>query len=146
MGSGWNGNRRFIYQRSDDMSSGTDGRGIQGGMPLWLQGVDYSAAREGEAARGSERWKGEVSFPSRLGGGRKCGLLSAKGGLMMGTKKVGVLSSPRKKTNLIISKKLQLSNFFEKFFIKKKIVRISVPLFFLPFVLFRENSLFFCEI
>jgi hypothetical protein len=26
-----------------------------------------------------------------------CGLLSAKGGLMMGTKKVGALSSPRKK-------------------------------------------------
>jgi len=27
----------------------------------------------------------------------KCGLLSAKGGLMMGTKKVGALSSPRDK-------------------------------------------------
>jgi len=46
--------------------------------------------------------------------------LSAKGGLMMGTKKVGVLSSPRKRTNLIISKKMQLSNFFENFFYKRE--------------------------
>jgi len=28
--------------------------------------------------------------------------MSAKGGLMMGTKKVGVLSSPQKRTNVII--------------------------------------------
>jgi hypothetical protein len=33
----------------------------------------------------------------------KCGLLSAKGGLMMGTKKVGAFSSPRKKANIIIA-------------------------------------------
>jgi len=37
--------------------------------------------------------------------GRECGLLSAKGGLMMGTKKVGILSSPRKRTIFIIQKK-----------------------------------------
>jgi hypothetical protein len=35
--------------------------------------------------------------------GFKCGLLSAKGGLMMGTKKVGAFSSPRKKANTIIA-------------------------------------------
>jgi hypothetical protein len=34
---------------------------------------------------------------------RKGGLLSAKGGLMMGTKKVGALSSPLKKANIIIA-------------------------------------------
>ena len=45
---------------------GTDRRGIQGGMPPWSQGVDPSPAREGEAASGSERWKGEVSSPSKL--------------------------------------------------------------------------------
>jgi hypothetical protein len=33
----------------------------------------------------------------------RCGLLSAKGGLMMGTKKVGAFSSPRKKANTIIA-------------------------------------------
>lgn len=33
----------------------------------------------------------------------KSGLLSAKGGLLMGTKKVGVLSSPRKRTIVLIS-------------------------------------------
>jgi hypothetical protein len=38
----------------------------------------------------------------------KCGLLSAKGGLMMGTKKVGAFSSPRKKANIIIAKKNEL--------------------------------------
>jgi hypothetical protein len=38
-------------------------------------------------------------------GNQKGGLLSAKGGLMMGTKKVGVFSSPQKKTTLIIFKK-----------------------------------------
>jgi hypothetical protein len=37
--------------------------------------------------------------------GRGCGLLSAKGGLMMGTKKVGALSSPQKRANSIIAKK-----------------------------------------
>jgi hypothetical protein len=36
-------------------------------------------------------------------GGFKCGLLSAKGGLMMGTKKVGAFSSPRKKAVSIIA-------------------------------------------
>ena len=45
-------------------------------------------------------------FPGaqRASGSREvlCGLLSAKGGLMMGTKKVGALSSPRKKAILII--------------------------------------------
>jgi hypothetical protein len=35
--------------------------------------------------------------------GGRCGLLSAKGGLMMGTKKVGAFSSPRKKANFIIA-------------------------------------------
>jgi hypothetical protein len=33
----------------------------------------------------------------------RCGLLSAKGGLMMGTKKVGAFSSPRKKAKIIIT-------------------------------------------
>jgi hypothetical protein len=33
----------------------------------------------------------------------ECGLLSAKGGLMMGTKKVGAFSSPLKKANVIIT-------------------------------------------
>ena len=33
---------------------------------------------------------------------KECGLLSAKGGLMMGTKKVGILSSPPKRTFLNI--------------------------------------------
>jgi len=46
----------------------------------------------------------------RVGGKR--GLLSAKGGLMMGTKKVGVFSSPQKKT---------ISYYIEKInFVKKK--------------------------
>jgi len=36
--------------------------------------------------------------------GHICGLLSAKGGLMMGTKKVGALTSPRKRANVIIAK------------------------------------------
>jgi len=35
----------------------------------------------------------------------KCGLLSAKGGLMMGTKKVGAFSSPRKKAEYSIAQK-----------------------------------------
>jgi hypothetical protein len=47
-------------------------------------------------------------FHVLTGGGRLCGLLSAKGGLMMGTKKVGVLSSPQKKTNIIIFKKKKM--------------------------------------
>ncbi len=38
----------------------------------------------------------------------KCGLLSAKGGLMMGTKKVGAFSSPRKKANIIIAPEVLL--------------------------------------
>jgi len=38
----------------------------------------------------------------------RCGLLSAKGGLMMGTKKVGAFSSPRKKATLIITRKKQM--------------------------------------
>ncbi len=38
-----------------------------------------------------DKWEGK---------GGKCGLLSAKGGLMMGTKKVGALSSPQKRTNI----------------------------------------------
>jgi hypothetical protein len=42
--------------------------------------------------------------------GRGCGLLSAKGGLMMGTKKVGVLPSRLKRTNSIVSKKSGLSS------------------------------------
>jgi hypothetical protein len=33
----------------------------------------------------------------------RCGLLSAKGGLMMGTKKVGAFPSPPKKANSIIA-------------------------------------------
>ena len=40
--------------------------------------------------------------------GGRCGLLSAKGGLMMGTKKVGAFSSPRKKATFIITKKIHL--------------------------------------
>jgi len=35
----------------------------------------------------------------------RCGLLSAKGGLMMGTKKVGAFSSPLKKATTIIAEK-----------------------------------------
>jgi hypothetical protein len=42
-------------------------------------------------------------------GGEKRGLLSAKGGLMMGTKKVGALSSPLKKADTIITAKKQKS-------------------------------------
>lgn len=38
----------------------------------------------------------------------KGGLLSAKGGLMMGTKKVGAFSSPHKKAILIITLFLQM--------------------------------------
>jgi hypothetical protein len=38
----------------------------------------------------------------------RCGLLSAKGGLMMGTKKVGAFSSPRKKAIVIITWKNQM--------------------------------------
>ena len=57
-------------RRSDDMPRGlprgTDRRGIQGGMPPWSQGAGFFPAREGEAASGSERWKGEVSSPSKL--------------------------------------------------------------------------------
>jgi hypothetical protein len=34
----------------------------------------------------------------------RCGLLSAKGGLMMGTKKVGALPSPLRKANSFIAK------------------------------------------
>jgi hypothetical protein len=33
----------------------------------------------------------------------RCGLLSAKGGLMMGTKKVGAFPSPLKKADIIIA-------------------------------------------
>jgi len=47
---------------------------------------------------------------------RKCGLLSAKGGLMMGTKKVGALSSPRKRTKSNYSKKIVIVKLFYKFF------------------------------
>jgi hypothetical protein len=36
---------------------------------------------------------------------KECGLLSAKGGLMMGTKKVGILSSPPKRTFFNIQQK-----------------------------------------
>jgi hypothetical protein len=35
---------------------------------------------------------------------QRCGLLSAKGGLMMGTKKVGALPSPLRKANSFITK------------------------------------------
>jgi len=38
----------------------------------------------------------------------KSGLLSAKGGLMMGTKKVGVLSSPPKRTVIFISGRFKI--------------------------------------
>jgi hypothetical protein len=51
---------------------------------------------------------------------RECGLLSAKGGLMMGTKKVGILSSPPKRTILNIQE--------IKSIVKRKIKKI---LFFL---------------
>jgi len=50
-------------------------------------------------------WKSVLSPHGRLE--KKCGLLSAKGGLMMGTKKVGVLSSPQRRTIFIIAKKKQ---------------------------------------
>jgi len=47
---------------------------------------------------------------TRAAGGEeeRCGLLSAKGGLMMGTKKVGAFSSPLKKANTIIADQSQL--------------------------------------
>ena len=45
-----------------------------------------------------------LSLSIRQGGGG--GLLSAKGGLMMGTKKVGVPSSPQKGTYPIITQPL----------------------------------------
>jgi len=78
------------------MRSGTDGRGIQGGMPLWSQGVGYSAAREGEAARGSERWKGEVSSPSRLGGREEVRAVVSKRGVDDGNQKGGGSLQPAK--------------------------------------------------
>ncbi len=44
---------------------GTDRRGIQGGMPPWSQ--DESPRKGGsEREKASERWKGEVSSPSKL--------------------------------------------------------------------------------
>jgi hypothetical protein len=52
-----------------------------------------------------DRWIGQPT-PSPPGG--RCGLLSAKGGLMMGTKKVGAFSSPRKKAMLIIAPIIRL--------------------------------------
>jgi hypothetical protein len=46
--------------------------------------------------------------------GGECGLLSAKGGLMMGTKKVGTFSSPRKKAkNSITRKKSKRKKYFQ---------------------------------
>jgi hypothetical protein len=50
--------------------------------------------------------------------GRECGLLSAKGGLMMGTKKVGILSSPPKRTVLNIQEK--------KSIVKREIEKIFI--------------------
>jgi len=38
----------------------------------------------------------------------RSGLLSAKGGLMMGTKKVGALPSPHKRTIVIITQRFNL--------------------------------------
>ncbi len=49
--------------------------------------------------------------------GRRVPAVSAKGGLMMGTKKVGVLPSRLKRTNSILSKILCLSS--NKFRIEK---------------------------
>jgi hypothetical protein len=49
---------------------------------------------------------------------RECGLLSAKGGLMMGTKKVGILSSPPKRTVLNIQEK--------KSIVKREIKKIFI--------------------
>jgi hypothetical protein len=46
----------------------------------------------------------------------RCGLMSAKGGLMMGTKKVGALSSPQKRANSIIGKKIVFVNKILNFF------------------------------
>jgi hypothetical protein len=42
--------------------------------------------------------------------------MSAKGGLMMGTKKVGALSSPQKRANSIIDKKIVFVNKILNFF------------------------------
>ncbi len=42
--------------------------------------------------------------------------MSAKGGLMMGTKKVGALSSPQKRANSIIGKKIVFVNKILNFF------------------------------
>jgi len=53
--------------------------------------------------------------------GGECGLLSAKGGLMMGTKKVGTFSSPRKKAKHSIARKKSKckKNFQLNFFCRK---------------------------
>jgi len=66
------------------------------------------------------------------GGEEKCGLLSAKGGLMMGTKKVGAFSSPRKKAILIITRKIQNAS---------KIFKIRKNIFFAESLL--DNVAFF---
>ena len=50
--------------------------------------------------------------------GGLCGLLSAKGGLMMGTKKVGAFPSPRKKAIFIITPKIKNTSHFQKNFPK----------------------------
>jgi len=59
-----------LYHIDDRFAAACHGEpivgGIQGGMPSWSQGVGSCPAREGEAASGSERWKGEVSSPSKL--------------------------------------------------------------------------------
>jgi hypothetical protein len=54
--------------------------------------------------------------------------LSAKGGLMMGTKKVGAPSSPQKRADSIIAKKKDFVNEILNFFICKFI--LTLPLVF----------------
>jgi len=75
-------------------------------------GHGFSTGRREERRRmRSEfpRWGNERADEShtRAAPERRCGLLSAKGGLMMGTKKVGAFSSPRKKATVIITRKKQ---------------------------------------
>jgi len=43
-------------------------------MSPWSEGLGLFLAREGEAASGSERWKGEVSSPSKLTWGKTDGI------------------------------------------------------------------------
>jgi len=58
--------------------------------------------------------------------------LSAKGGLMMGTKKVGAFPSPRKKANVIINPKRKKASDFAKYFLHAKAIVLDNVRAFVP--------------